>query len=848
MRRKDAISRRKFIQHAALGTAAIALTPFNSILGQTSQSLWPAQASKYTFKMIGHGHIDPIWLWRWPEGVAVVLSTFRSALERMKETPGMIFTCSSALFYQWVAENDPQMLEEVKKRIKEGRWNVVGGWWIEPDMNIPCGEAMVRQGLYGQLTMQRLLGVRSKIAFNPDSFGHTGTLPQIISKQGMDNYVFMRPGPHEKTIPADLFWWEGTDGTKVLTYRIQDAYNGNRSVRERMTPVLDRLEKEPMSTFMFFYGVGDHGGGPTKENLRMIEQMKTEEGAPKMEYSSVDEYFEEIRKDKSLKIPVVKDDLQHHAPGCYTADVVIKKGNRVSEAALICAEKVTAIGSIMWGNSYPKDKFTSAWQKVLFYQFHDSLAGTSLVSHTKDASNAYGYALDIADESTNMAVQKLEWQIPAEDPDSKYMVVFNPHTWETESKITYEVGFGGLAQEVSVTDDEGNQLPYQWIVGEAQTFGTRGITFKVKLPAMGYRQIRIKVGTPLAIGNPVKAEGNTMENEYYKISFSRKGTLGILDKKTGHEVFTKGMSGCQAIVIEDTSDTWSHKIVNFDKEVGSFGNANIRVLDNGPLKATIRTISSYGDSTLTIDWTLYAGSKEIDAAVTLDWHERLKMLKFSFPVDVENPVPSYEVPYGFMVREANGDEDPGQRWVDLTGKQGSDKYGLTIINDAKYGYSAKENDMRVSITRSAVYAHHNPVVLDTEKEYVWMDQGIQTFRMKLVPHQGSWQEANISRIAEEFISIPVCIYQGIHPGHMPKSGSFMSVDAPNVIVTSIKKSESGDDLIIRCVETIGKGTAATLRLPVSGHQWKGDFKACEIKTLRYNAKRGSFKEVNLLEE
>jgi len=848
MKNKKKISRRTFIRNTALGTAAVALTPFNSIIGNVPQSPWPVNATKYNFKMIGHGHIDLVWLWRWTEGVSVVHSTFRSALDRMKENPEMVFTCSSALFYQWVADTDPKMLEEVRKRIKEGRWNVVGGWWVEPDMNIPSGEAMVRQGLYGQLTMQRLLGTRAKVAFNADSFGHTGSLPQIIKKQGMESYVFMRPAPHEKTLPSDLFWWEGTDGTRVLAYRIQDSYNDDRDVRRRIESILNKADKQPMNNFMAFYGVGDHGGGPTKENLRSIEEIRKEDGAPVLSYASVDKYFQEIRADKSLNIPTVKDDLQHHAVGCYTAECAIKKANRHSEAALVTAEKITSWGSLAWDANYPKEQFTSAWKKIFLLQFHDSLAGTSLVSHSKDAGEGYGYALDIAHEATYLAIQKLEWQIPSEDPESEYVVVFNPHAWEIRANVSYELGFGGISDSVAVTDGNGNQIPSQWILGETQSFGRRGILFNVALPPMGYSQIRVKKGTPLSIATPAKAEGHIIENEYYRIRFSSKGTIGITDKETGKEIFIDGETGCKAIVIEDLSDTWSHDIKTYDKEVGSFGNANIRILENGPLKATMRVISGYGDSKLTVDWSVYAGSRNIEANVTLDWHEKLKVLKFSFPVDIESPTATYEVPYGFMERDVRGQEDPGQRWIDISGKKSGGTYGLTILNDAKYGYSVIGNDMRVSVARAAVFAHHDPVKLDLDNEYVWMDQGIQTFRMMLVPHRETWKESNISRIAEEFLSVPVCIYQGIHPGTRAKSASYLSIDKPNVIVSSIKKSEVGDDVIIRCVETTGQATNASLLFPSTNFRWSGNFAMNEIKTLRYNPKRGSVKEVNLLEE
>jgi len=260
------LSRRSFLKGAASGTAFLALAPATNLFANSIQAgtVWAADATKFKIHMIGQAHIDPVWLWNWSEGISVVHSTFQSALDRMKETPDFKFTASSAQFYQWVAENDPAMLKEIRKRVEEGRWNTVGGWWVEPDMNIPSGEAMVRQGLYGQLTLERLLGRRSKVAFNPDSFGHTGNLPQIIKAQGMENYIFMRPGIREKTLPADLFWWEGTDGSRVLTYRIQMSYNDSGSVRSRLENIVSQYGNQPMKSFMAYYGAGDHGGGPTE--------------------------------------------------------------------------------------------------------------------------------------------------------------------------------------------------------------------------------------------------------------------------------------------------------------------------------------------------------------------------------------------------------------------------------------------------------------------------------------------------------------------------------------------------------------------------------------------------------
>ena len=851
------ISRRDFIRKTTTGSAALALAPMTGLMAFPAAAPLPKDTQKYTFYMIGHGHIDPVWLWPWSEGLSVVHSTFRSALDRINETPDVVFTSSSAQFYQWVADNDPAMLEEIKRRIKEGRWNVVGGWWVEPDVNIPAGEALVRQGLYGQRTFEKLLGQRAKVAFNPDSFGHAGTLPQILRLQGMENYVFMRPGQHEKEIPSDLFWWDSPDGSRVLTYRIQESYNSNRDIKDRFETDMKLAPSQPMTGFMIFYGIGDHGGGPTKDAIRVINEMKAEKGAPVIRYSTIDSYFDNVRS-KKPNLPVVKDDLQHHAVGCYSANTEIKKNNRLSEAALITAEKITAVGSIIWGAQYPKEKFTDAWKQVLFLQFHDSLAGSSLSAHSEDAREGYNYALNIAHTATIIAVQKLEWQIPTEDPGSEYLVVFNPHAWEINANIEYDLNDRSIPQ---VTDDRDRTLPSQYVQAQSVT-GRRRILFNVTLPAMGYRQIRIRKGEAVP-ESKVSADNNRLENEFYRITFSSDGEIGIYDKEAGREVFKGGAKGCKGVVIDDPSDTWSHEVRDFTKstsgeykyttkgEIGAFSNAKLKTLENGPLRAVVRVQSAYDDSDMTVDWMLTAGSRNIEARVSLNWHEKLKMLKFSFPVDADSPEATYEVPYGTIVRKTDGQENPGQRWIDLTGKRGSDAYGLTVFNDAKYGYSVQDNDMRITITRSAPYAHHGPGKLsemDPDGKCSWQDQGIQTFRLLLTPHKNGWKDINAPRIAEEFIAPPIVCYQGIHGGTMNKSGSFLSIDVPNVIVSAIKLSEDDNAGIIRLVETSGKDTTVTLRFPSADFQWYGNIKAFEIKTLRLDTQSGNIKEVNLLEE
>lgn len=816
-----------------------------------STTPWPADASEYKLYMIGNAHIDIPWLWPWPEAMAVGLSTFRAALDRMNEFPDFKFTASSAQLYEWAASADPNLNAEIRRRVAEGRWDVVGGWWIEPDVNIPSGEALIRQGLYGQRVLQQYVGRMAQVGYNPDSFGHPGTLPQILKLQGMHAYVFMRPGAHEKDLPADVFWWQGADGTRILTYRISYSYGIQRDVRDRLNDFVTKLH-EPTKDLMVFYGAGDHGGGPAKDTIHSILDVQKQAGAPKIVFSTPDKYFADIAKAKDL--PVVDDDLQHHSVGCYTAVSEIKKENRTTEAALVTGEKMAELANVLVGFPYPKSDFTASWKKVLLMQFHDSIAGTALPEQYVVARNAYGFAKEVADQAMYRAAEKIAWQIPATDSGSEYLVVFNPHAWATNLNVQYDFGFEfneqvGAPYTSRLEDEQGNAVLHQWTAGQTVTDGRKGLLFEASVPAFGYRQFRLRKIEPVAAPeSAVHATEKGLENEHLRVTFADDGTISMIDKDAGAEVFHGGSGGARAVVIDDPSDTWSHDVRAYTHEIGAFGNASFRVLENGPVRAAVRVRTAYGASSMTTDWMLYAGARTLETRVSLDWHEHRKIMKFSFPVDVENPVPTYEIAYGFKVRKANGAEDPGQRWIDVSGERSGKPYGLTVLNDAKYGYSVQDNDLRVSIVRGAIYAQHQPRKVDPNGEYIWQDQGIQTFRMVLAPHAGAWQDASVVRTAEELTAPVPVLYQGIHKGTRAQSASFLSVDVPNVVVSDVKQAEDGNDLIIRCYETAGRATKASLDLGLVHRHWTGQFHSLEIKTLRVPLTGGNIREVNALEQ
>jgi len=416
--------------------------------------------------LIGHAHIDPVWRWTKDEGRAEVLAMFRSAVARLKEYPEAAFIASSAQFYQWAKEADPGLFDQIKALVKEGRWNPVGGWWVEADVNCPLGESLVRQGLYGQLFFVESFGRKMRVGFNPDAFGHPWTLPQILGGQGLAAYFFMRPGPHEKAdLRTPLFLWQGADGTKIPAVQILGSYNGDeRSLEARVkeTGLYFAQNQPDQKSWVVFYGVGDHGGGPTKAAIEKIQNMQRVD--PRIRFSTLDRYLSAIGP--GLKgLPVVSGELQHHARGCYSACASIKALNRESEWALLTAEKLAALDTSLLGKEYPVEPFRQSWEKVLFNQFHDILAGSAIEEAYRDARNDYGYALSAAREISIRSLQNIAQKVSTEAAPNAMcspFLVFNPQSWRVREPVEVEVERLGDRPPRLIRHD-GKQVAYQEI-------------------------------------------------------------------------------------------------------------------------------------------------------------------------------------------------------------------------------------------------------------------------------------------------------------------------------------------------------------------------------------------------
>lgn len=785
-----------------------------------------------TIHMIGNAHIDPVWLWRWTEGFHEVKATFRSALDRMKEYDDFVFTSSSAAIYEWIEQSDPQMFAEIKQRVAEGRWQITGGWWIEPDCNIPSGESFARQALYGQRYFQEKFGLTARVGYNVDSFGHHGMLPQLLKKSGLDYYVFMRPQPHEKGLPGRLFWWEGDDGSRVLAYRLPYEYcTWSKDLEDHVTRCTTEL-KLPQTESMCFYGVGNHGGGPTQENLDSILRMQADPQFPNLVFSSPEQCFKSILA-KEPTLPVVHDELQHHASGCYAAHSGIKRWNRRAENLLVTAEKFAAIAAWTTGQPYPNE-LDRAWKNVLFNQFHDILAGTSLQVCYEDARDFYGEASCIASRGLNLAIQSLAWNIHVEQQAGVIpIVVFNPHAWE--SRVNVELELGRLQETDGLIDDNGHPVAIQKMQSQASANGRHRLSFIANLPPLGYTTYRLTPQSTQTDGATILASDTTLENDRFYLEIdTQTGTIKRLyDKQAQTEVFTG--QAALPVVVADKSDTWSHNVFSYHQVEDCFSAREVKLVAYGPVKAIIRVTSEYGSSRFIQDFCMYRDLERIDVHVTVDWREQFKALKLRFPTNLTHMRATAEIPYGHVERFANGEEEPGQSWLDLSGmsRDTGAPYGLSLINDGKYSYDINIRDIGLTVLRSPIYAHHVPFVPEPDGHYAFIDQGIQEFNYTLLPHSGSWEQAGTIRRAAELNQQPIALIGTYHPeGSLPQSDSFVSVDRENILVSALKQAEDSLDLIVRCVETNKEATHATICLPKWNRAIEADYAPCEIKTFR----------------
>lgn len=780
--------------------------------------------------MIGNAHIDPVWLWHWQEGYAEVRATFRSALDRMNEFDEFVFTMNQVVFLAWVEEHDPPMFAEIAERVRQGRWEIVGGMWVEPDCNIPSGESFVRHTLYSQRYLQSRFGLTATVGLNADPFGHNAMLPQLLARSGMDSYLFLRPQAHEMTLPAGAFRWAAPDGSAVLAARIPNEYGS--PPREVTGQVAKSLAQLPPTDrpLVCFYGVGNHGGGPTRANISSIRELAARDGTPPLAPATARSYFDAAAADPD--IATIVGELQMHAVGCYSAQSEIKRNNRRGENALRAAEKWATLAARFGVVADVRAELEHAWKQLLFNQFHDILPGSALPDTYRDARDSHGEVAAIAARVANRSIQSIARQIDTSaDAGTVPLMVFNPHAFDVTE--TVELELGGFPGPVGVTTAPGNPVAAQEIRSESVTGGRRRYAIRATVPALGYATFRF--GSDFSIPDPpVPPTALGLENERLRaVVDPRSGWLSsLVHLPSGTELMPPAPSE-HAVILADATDTWGHGVRSFRNIAGHFTPRRVERIHTGRVREAIRVISTYRTSTLTEEIRLDSGAGHLEVAVTIDWREQLTAVKLRFPAALTDAVATHEIPYGYLVRPAEGQEVPSQNWVDVTGRAGGgDQFGLALLNDGKYSFDVTGSEIGMMALRSPAYAWHDPALLQPDEQYRYQDQGIQRFRYRLLPHAGDWRAADVPAAGAILNEPMTALLDSNHPGVLPTSQSLGAVRAGTVMITVIKTAEDdADTVVLRAYETDGAPTTAEFHLPFLERTITADFAACEIKTL-----------------
>jgi alpha-mannosidase len=783
---------------------------------------------QFKIRAVGNSHIDMAWLWPWTETVEVTRNTFQSALNLMREYPDFNFTMSSAQAYEWMEEKYPDLFKEIQRRAKEGRWEIIGGMWVEPDLNMPAGESLVRQILLGKRYFRNKFGVDVKIGWNPDSFGYNWQLPQIYKKSGMDYFVTQKLlWAHEfTTFPYKLFYWESPDGSRLLTYFPHD-YAGGIDADSLATdlsvwaPSIYGKELSGSPEIMHLYGVGDHGGGPTRTMLDNAKRLMSPAVVyPKLEFSTAQAFFADLEKKlPNMQVPTWKDELyfQYHR-GVMTTQAETKRRIRRTEELLLDTEMYSSLASL-YGRPYPQQELELDWKKSLFDHFHDIFPGSGIAVNYLDAQRN----LEDVDRSAHLLEDGALAEISARvntQGEGVPVVVFNSLSWPRTEVIEIEAQLPAPAPQLEVVDSSGKSVPSQLVTLDPDTQRAH-LLVQTDTPALGYKTYFVRAGAkPASRTSVVKASAETLENQFLRLRIdSQTGCMtSLFDKRSGIEALAPAEtdtggpkdSVCGSLLqaFYDKPKQWDAWNIDadFEKQHWNLDKADkVELLESGPLRAVIRIHNHFQNSTFVRDVTLYAGVPRVDVKVQADWHEKHILLKVAFPLSAHNEKATFEIPYGSIERpttrrtpaEKAQFEVPAQRWADISDAT----HGFSLLNDCKYGYDAKGNVLRLSLLRSPEWPDPHA------------DEGHHEFTYSLYPHAGTWRDAETVRRGYELNVKLISRQTEKHQGALPPEQSFVKVEPATVMLTAIKKAEDSSTVVLRFYEWAGKETDVKLELP-----------------------------------
>lgn len=673
--------------------------------------------SSKTIHIVFNAHIDPVWLWPWSSGLDEILNTCESMCNLLDRYPDVMFTRGEAWVYEQVEKMDPALFQRIRRHVKAGRWEIVGGWYIQPDCNLPGWDGLHKQVELGRDYFMSRFGAFPETAYNVDSFGHTAFLPELMAAYGQKNYVMMRPQEHERELPARLFRWRAKpDGAEIITFRIAGAYNGENNAKEIKLDLLNKslTELPPGITHtMCFAGAGDHGGGPTAEMIEWCRANRNIIPGAQLVFSSPSLYFRAVAAQKA-KLPLVTGELQMHAIGCYSVHRAIKLGVRRAEHLLTQAGNAVKQDVKLAGSAAPE--LDKSWRWVCFNHFHDTLGGTCLPTSYAQADAQLGYARAVADEVLQHTLRR---KTPGMVPDIRQrLVIGNFSGTDFDGWLEHEPWMEGLpwGGDFCLLDERGREIPAQRIQHEA-TVDWRIPRFLFKL---GVKQNELRV---LRIG--MRKNKAPVSRESSAFSLEAKGkALRIVALGMDWEAPALQL-------VEDMSDTWSHDIHSYDGKIAAGSKWNRpELIEEGPLRHAWQVKGMIGNSRLIAEWRRYAGESFFELRLRVTWLESRRLLRLTWQPGGEILDRKDGVSGGALHRESDGRERPVRDLTLLS--LGNGRRAGVVLPDT-FSLSGTRQALRLTLLRSAIMAHHDPYRKIAEKRLVISDRGEQSFVFRFYP-------------------------------------------------------------------------------------------------------------------
>jgi alpha-mannosidase len=822
--------------------------------------------------LVCNAHLDPVWLWDWEEGLAETLSTFRTAARFCDEFDGFVFCHNESVLYKWIEEYEPGLFKKIQELVEQKKWHIMGGWFVQPDCNLPSGESFVRQGLQGKKYFLEKFKTEPKTAVNFDPFGHTRGLVQILKKSGYTAYLFCRPDVKSLDLENNDFIWVGYDGSEILARRAIEHYGSQRGkARSRIEKwIKDNPEKD---VGMLPWGIGNHGGGPSKFDLEQIEQKQKTEKVWEIIHGTPDEYFAALEEQKE-SLPKHRRDLNPWAVGCYTSMVQIKQKHRLLENIYYQTEKMLTIATLHELMKYPKQELREALEDLLYGEFHDILPGEAIQDVEVHGLRRFDHGIEILQRLRARAFFSLLSGQKTGAEGEFPLFIYNHFPYEIEENVVCEFQppepnfYWNIFKVPEVTDSNGNVILTQLEKERSniQVDQRKRVVFKTKLqPGMNRYSCFLKdsnVGSEQLLDR----EDETLfefKNETCEIGINKKTGLIDFYKVFGDEMLNK--DSLQLLVMKDYPDPWGMKVGSFRNLAGKFTLMNeeesalfagvnirtlapVRIIENGAIRAVVEALFKFNNSNACVRYFIPKCGCEIEVEVKVFWQEKDKMLKLSVPSKFDNSNCLGQVAYGVEEFDRFGEELVAHKWISILSEE--KKLGLTIVNNGTYGFDFENGEARLSLLRSAAYAAH-PVadhipILKQHRFETRMDQGERTFRFWIKAGMGNERMENIDRealIKNEFPMTLCCFPTG--KGNKTEPGIILSNQA--VQLNTFKIAEENNNLIFRLFEPTGRIQKTTIKIPYLNIEFDVELNRFEIKTIAINIETKEYFETDLLE-